>query len=256
LTGPEAPACTGFGLGIEAIGIRKEFVLRGGIPGTRKGRVLALNGVDLRVPRGAAHGLIGPNGSGKSTLMRILSTLILPTSGTAIVGGLDVTAAPLRVRQLIGLSTGDERSLYWRLTGRQNLDFYAGLYNLESARDRIAETLAMFELTSVADRPVATYSQGMIRRLGLARAVVHDPAVLLLDEPTRSLDPVSREHFHDFLRRLQAGRGTTILLATHDLLEASDVCDSVSILQAGLVTRRIDRAEPAVLQAALREVNA
>jgi ABC-2 type transport system ATP-binding protein len=240
---------------ISCTALNKQFALR-----RRLGRpvapVNALCDVDLTVETGTIHGLIGPNGSGKSTLLRILSTLLLPSSGGATVAGFDVTAAALEVRAAIGLSTGDDRSLYWRLTGRQNLEFYAGLYRLRSPAERIETLLGQFNLAEAADRPVGGYSQGMLHRLGLARAVLHRPRVLLLDEPTRSLDPLAREDFHAVLRQMQRSDRITILMATHDLDEAAALCDRVSVLSHGRITKDVAPSSPGVLISALREATA
>jgi ABC-2 type transport system ATP-binding protein len=238
---------------IRVLSIGKMFRLRGLLPGRPKGVVTALHDVNLQVPRGAIQGLIGPNGSGKSTLLRILATLLLPNTGKAFVAGHDVTTAPLATRRHIGFSTGEERSFYWRLTGRQNLEFYAALDHLPDASGRVAAMLDQLGLTGVADRSVSTYSQGMLRRLGLGRALLHEPPVLLLDEPARSLDQSSRDHLHETLRRLRIERGTAILIATHDLEEAAALCDAVTVLRAGQVVREITRPDREGIQRALTE---
>ena len=222
---------------IRTIGLTKVFLLRGLIPGRPRARVTALDAVDLEVPGGSIHGLVGPNGSGKSTLLRVLATLLLPNAGHALLGGRDVTASPVWARRHLGFSTGEERSFYWRLTGRENLSFYGDLHHLPDCSKQIKVTLDEFDLAGVADRSVSTYSQGMLRRLGLARALLHDPPVLLLDEPARSLDLDSRNHLHDILRRLRDQRGTAVLLATHDRDEVRELCDTVTALADGRVTR-------------------
>jgi ABC-2 type transport system ATP-binding protein len=231
----------------------KQFPLRRRLR-TPGGAVDALRGVDLQVEPGAIHGLIGPNGSGKSTLLRILATLLLPSSGSATVDGLDVRSSDLGVRRVIGLSTGDDRSLYWRLTGRQNLEFYAGLYRLSTPARRISKLLTQFDLVGAADRPVGGYSQGMLHRLGLARAVLHQPKVLFLDEPTRSLDPLAREDFHAALLEMQSDDQITILMATHDLSEAAQLCSHVSVLRDGNIVDEVSSSDAADLISALRTV--
>src|SRR5438445_5071077 len=207
--------------GIHTRGLSKRFPLRRPLPWHSWKFVQALDSVDLDVANGSIHGIIGPNGSGKSTLLRLLATLILPTSGKVRVHDIDAVRQPGRVRQLIGFSTGEERSLYWRLTGRQNLEFFASLYHLDASAQVVADTLARLDLSEAADRPVMTYSQGMARRLGLARALPPPPRILLLDEPAKSLDPISRDRLHELLVTMREGQGTTILMATHDLAEAS-----------------------------------
>ena len=229
---------------IEAHGLVKTFLPRRPGRGPKVG-VPALQGLDLDVGAGTIHAIIGPNGSGKSTLLRVLATLVLPDSGVASIDGHDVVAEALTVRRLIGLSTGEERTLYWRLTARQNLEFAAALYGLGSASDAILGTLEVVGLAQDADRPVSGLSQGMARRLGLARALLHRPPVLLLDEPTRSLDPIAKDHFHEVLRRIQTEHGVTTILTTHDLREAAECCDEVSALLAGRITGHVAPGEEA-----------
>jgi len=238
---------------VRCLGVTKRFPVRGWIPGRPRAHVIALDGIDLCVAAGSVHGLIGPNGSGKSTLLRILATLVLPTTGSAVLGGVDVAAHPLEARRRIGLSTGEERSHYWRLTGRQNLEFYAALFRLPRPRLRIDAVIAELELGDAADRPAGGYSQGMLRRLGLARAVLHEPAVLLLDEPARSLDPLARQRFHELVLGMRDRLGTTVLIATHDLAEAAEICDAVSVLSHGRNVRDVTRADASTLLATLTE---
>lgn len=198
----------------------------------------ALNGVDFEVGRGEVFGLLGPNGAGKTTLLKILCTLLLPTEGVAVVNSYDVVEAPQRVRQAVGYCLESERSFYYRLTGLQNLAFFATLNNLNSwkAATRIAEVLEMVGLNGVAATPFMTYSKGMQQRLGLARALLTDPAVLLLDEPTKSLDPDAATEFRRFLRGTLAERlGKTILLVTHSLEEARECCDQGAIMHQGKI---------------------
>ena len=201
------------------------------------------------------HGLIGQNGSGKSTLLRILATLILPDAGAAIGRRFDAVSSPVEVRRRIGFSTGEERSVYWRITARQNLEFAAALHRLDPPEPRIAAALDHAHLTDDADRPVSGFSQGMARRLGLARALLHSPRILLLDEPTRSLDPVAREQFHDVLLGLRDRSGVTVLMATHDLSEASSICDQVSVLSAGRIVEHGAPGDADALEAALRRAD-
>lgn len=241
------------GAAIQVVEVSKQFTLRGLLPGRPKGTVQALDGINLLVPPGTIHGLMGPNGSGKSTLLRILATLIRPSSGQAFVGDAEVGAAPMAVRGRIGFSTGEERSLYWRLTGRQNLEFYAALHRVSDEASRIARTLQLVDLSQLDDRPVATYSQGMMRRLGLARAILHQPPVLLLDEPTRSLDPGARDHFYQLLQGLCREHNTAVLFATHDVLEAAAICDRVSVLRSGRIVRELAPSDATALRDALKD---
>jgi ABC-2 type transport system ATP-binding protein len=232
--------------------LAKRFPLRRVLPWRSRGYIQALDGVDLEVQSASIHGIIGPNGSGKSTLLRVLATLLLPTAGEVQVGGLDAVQDAASVRRLIGFSTGEERSLYWRLTGRQNLEFFAALHHVDSPRDATDRALARVELTEAADRQVMTYSQGMLRRLGLARALLYDAPILLLDEPARSLDPMSRDRLHELLLGMRESHGTTIVLATHDLTEASLICDKVSILSVGRMVNEVVPRDAQTLNAELR----
>jgi ABC-2 type transport system ATP-binding protein len=196
----------------------------------------ALRGVSCDVRAGELFGVLGPNGAGKTTLFKILSTLVLPDGGRAEIQGVDVARHPARVRRLLAPVVADERSLNWRLSARENLRLYAALHGLRAreARDRVDEVLAGVELDEGAERRVGTFSSGMKQRLLLARALLARPAVLLLDEPTRSLDPLSARRFRAFLREeVVARRGCTVLLATHAPDEALELCDRVGVLHRG-----------------------
>ncbi|GAA3885717.1 daunorubicin resistance protein DrrA family ABC transporter ATP-binding protein [Saccharothrix violaceirubra] len=201
----------------------------------------ALAGVDLTVDRGEVHGLLGPNGAGKTTLCRVLSTVLLPTSGYALVDGHDVVTQTAAVRRLIGVVFGGERGLYARLTARQNLRFWAALYRVP--RTRVDPLLDRVGLTERADERVQTYSRGMKQRLHLARGLIADPSVLILDEPTTGMDPVAAREFRVLVERLRAER-RTVLLTTHDMAEAEALCDRVSILDGG---RLIATEQPAAI---------
>jgi ABC-2 type transport system ATP-binding protein len=214
----------------------------------------ALRGATVTIAHGTIHGVIGPNGSGKSTLLRILATLVLADGGHARVNGYDVLREERMVRRMIGFTTGEERSLYWRLTARQNLEFAAALHRLRRPADAVAHALEVVGLGGDADRPVSGFSQGMSRRLGLARAILHEPPVLLLDEPTRSLDPTARSEFQDVLRTLRRDKGVTTLLTTHDLGEAAAVCDRVSVLLRGQFVDHLASADEHLLAEALRRL--
>ena len=198
--------------------------------------VRALDGVSLRIPRGEVHGLLGPNGAGKTTLVKILSTVLLPTSGRAVVGGHDVVKATRRVKPLIGIVFGGERGLYTRLTGRQNLEYWGALYRLPSGevRRRSDALLERVGLTDKASQRVETYSRGMKQRLHLARGLIGDAQVLFLDEPTTGMDPIAAREFRHLVIELK-GEGRTILLATHDMVEAETVCDRVTLIDHGRI---------------------
>lgn len=195
--------------------------------------VVALDGLDLDVDEGTILGLLGPNGAGKTTAVSILSTLLVPDAGTATVAGADVLADPREVRRRIGLS-GQFAAVDEHLTGYENLDMIGRLYHLgrATARTRARELLDRFDLADAADRPVKTYSGGMRRRLDLAGAIVAEPQVLFLDEPTTGLDPRSRTEMWAVIRDL-VGKGTTLLLTTQYLEEADQLADDIVVIDHG-----------------------
>jgi len=198
----------------------------------------ALKGITLEVPSGSIFGLLGPNGAGKTTLLKILSCLILPTEGTARIGGFDVVHHDRQIQRILGFVSSDERSFYWRLTGRENLRFFGSLYHLhgKDLTDRVSYLLERLELKDQADKPFGEYSSGMKQRLAMVRGLLHDPPVLLLDEPTRSLDPISAKHLRRFIAEELNGReGKTLLLATHNLQEAEQLCGRVAVLSSGRI---------------------
>jgi len=199
------------------------------------GEVHALRGIDLTVPRGTVLGVLGPNGAGKTTAVRILTTLLLPDGGRALVEGYDVVRQAAAVRRTIGLS-GQSAAIQEELTGRENLEIVGRLYHLSwsQARPRAAELLEQFGLSDAANRAAKTYSGGMQRRLDLAASLVGRPKVLFLDEPTTGLDPRSRLGMWDIIRSLVAG-GTTLLLTTQYLDEADELADEIVVIDHGLV---------------------
>ncbi|HZP27846.1 MAG TPA: ATP-binding cassette domain-containing protein [Acidimicrobiia bacterium] len=201
----------------------------------RYGAVEALRGVSLQVPTGSVLGLLGPNGAGKTTAVRILTTLLRPDGGRASVLGVDVTDDPELVRASIGLA-GQNAAVDENLTGRENLRLVGRLTHLDPAvvAERSTDLLARFELADAADRLVRTYSGGMRRRLDLAAALVHEPEVLFLDEPTTGLDPRSRTELWAVIEEL-VGRGTTVLLTTQYLEEADRLADNIVVIDHGTV---------------------
>ncbi len=199
-------------------------------------RVEAIRDVSFDVSGGEFFGLLGANGAGKTTLMKVIATLMLPDGGRVVVGGADAVREASRVRESVALSLASERGLYWRLTARENLRIFAALYDVPSAEveGRLDEGLASVGLDA-GSRLVSEFSSGMIQRLLIARALIARPRVLLLDEPTRSLDPVSARDFRAFLRRELGQRGCAVVLATHNADEAFGLCDRVAVMERGRV---------------------
>ena len=199
------------------------------------GEVRALRGIDLAVPRGTVLGVLGPNGAGKTTAVRILTTLLLPDKGRAVVEGHDVVREAAAVRRSIGLA-GQSAAIQEELTGRENLEIVGRLYHMSwpAARSRADELLKQFDLVDAADRRAKTYSGGMQRRLDLAASLVGHPQVLFLDEPTSGLDPRSRLGMWEIIRGLVAG-GTTLLLTTQYLDEADELADEIVVIDHGVV---------------------
>ncbi|MFD9242296.1 ATP-binding cassette domain-containing protein [Streptomyces sp. NPDC059556] len=216
----------------------------------RYGDVHALRGLDLAVPEGSVCGVLGPNGAGKTTAVRVLTTLVRPDAGSALVAGRDVVRDPAGVRQRIAV-TGQYASVDGDLTGAENLRLFARL--LRAPRTRADELLEPFGLTAAAGRPARTYSGGMRRRLDLAASLIVPPRVLFLDEPTTGLDPHSRNGIWDAVRGL-ASRGTTVLLTTQYLEEADQLADDIVLIDEGRVAQRGTPAELKALVGSYAEV--
>jgi ABC-2 type transport system ATP-binding protein len=215
---------------VEANEIRRVFTPR------KREPVTALDSISLTIPVGEVHGLLGPKGAGKTTLVKILSTVLLPTGGSARVLGHDVVEEAAAVRPQIGIVFGGERGLYWRLTGRQNLEYWGALYKLSRSeiKRRSAQLIERVGLSERADERVETYSRGMKQRLHLARGLIGDAKVLFLDEPTTGMDPLAAREFRALIAELR-GEGRTILLATHDMAEAEALCDRVTLIDRGVI---------------------
>lgn len=205
--------------------------------------VEALHDVSFNIRAGEIFGLIGPNGAGKTTLTKIIATLIQPTTGSATVNGQDTVRDDEKVRRDVGLAGAEERSFYWRLTAEQNLLFFARLYGLNGtdAGRRIKELFELFEFDDLARRRFAELSTGNKQRLSVARAMLADPPVLLLDEPTRSLDPIAAARMRETIQSLAQSndRRVTIFLTSHNLTEVEELCDRVAIIGKGKI-RAID----------------
>ena len=214
----------------------------------RFGEVAAVDALDMSVARGEVVGLLGHNGAGKTTTVRLLNGVLAPSAGRARVLGLDPSRDGVALRRRCGVST-ETPSVDERLTGRQGLRFFAEMYDVAPARveSRLAELLASFDLEGAADQRVSTYSKGMRQRLTLARALLHEPELLFLDEPSSGLDPVAARAVDERIAGLRAG-GTSVLLCTHNLAQAQALCDRVVVLEHGKV---VASGAPAALAAEL-----
>lgn len=212
-------------LAVETVGLVREF-----------GSLRAVDGIDLSVPPGEIYGFLGPNGAGKSTVVRMLTTLLLPSSGTARVAGHDVVRDPTAVRLRIGAALQDA-ALDPKQTGRELLELQGRLYGLSGkvAKQRVNELVPLMDIGDAIDRFIGTYSGGMKRRLDLAAALVHNPEMLFLDEPTTGLDPISRVKVWDEVRRINHELGMTIFLTTQYLEEADQLAHRVGIIQHGVI---------------------
>lgn len=223
---------------IETFDITKKFIQTKGfgellIHPFRKKELIALEKVNIKVKEGELFGILGPNGAGKTTLIKVLCTLILPNEGTAYVNGYDVVEDEEKVKASIGLVTSEERSFYWRLSGRRNLEFFASLNNFSNseAKNRIGEVLKLVGLEDRADDRFSNYSTGMKHRMAIARGLLNDPAILFMDEPTSSLDPYAAQKLRAFIKEdLVREQRKTVFLSTHNLEEAEQLCDRVAII--------------------------
>lgn len=217
------------------------------------GPLVAVDDVSLTVGRGEIFGLLGPNGAGKTTTIKLISTLLRPTSGTIKVAGVDVVRHPLRALRHLGTVLTGERSIYWKLTGRENLEYFAALHGLSSrdARRRSQALLERFALTPRADELVERYSTGMRQRICLAKALIAEPSVLILDEPTAGLDPQSARNLRELVSDIRS-EGRTVILTTHYMEEADQLCNRVAIIDHG---RIIALAPPSELKSRLEGGN-
>ncbi len=200
------------------------------------GHLIAVDNLSLEINKGEIFGLLGPNGAGKTTLLSMLGVLVIPTSGSATVDGHDIVREPLAVRRCIGM-VFQGGSLDNLLTARENLELHARLFGVpkEMRKKRIAEALELVELTDRADDRAGNFSGGMKRRLEIARALLHHPAVLYLDEPTVGLDPQTREHIWAYIKKLAKAESMTIILTTHYMEEADLLCDRIALIDHGKI---------------------
>lgn len=223
-------------LAIEAKNLRRTYTARTGFLRPRRTETEAVRGVTFQVARGELFGLLGPNGAGKTTTIKMLNTLLLPTSGTAKVLGHDVAADPVAVRRRIGYVFGGDRGLYDRLSAFDNLRYFAELYGVgpREQKARIGELLELVGLTGREKERVEGYSRGMRQRLHIARGLLHKPDVLFLDEPSIGVDPVAARDLRRTVADLRAG-GTTVLLTTHYMAEADELCDRIAVIAGGTI---------------------
>lgn len=214
----------------------RDYEVTEGIIKKKKRTVKALNGISFDVNKGEIFGLLGPNGAGKTTTIKILTTLLLPTTGQVKIFGQDVVANAKAIRPRINFIFGGERSLYWRLSAEDNLRYFADLYEIDPQiqKTRIPALLELVGLTDRARTKVETYSKGMKQRLHIARGLINDPEIIFLDEPTIGLDPEVSHSIRHLIGRLKAA-GKTIMLTTHYMFEADQLCDNIGIINQGKI---------------------
>ena len=224
---------------------------RKGLFRAEKDRIEALKGVSLEVKQGEMFGLLGPNGAGKTTLIKIITTLLLPTSGEAWVNGYHIVKDENKVRASVGCMLMGERGLYWKLTGRENLEYFGALYHLSSRdrKQRAKEIITLLGLEETADRTVETYSSGQKMKLAFGKALINDAPLLVLDEPTNTLDVPSASELRAVVRDLHV-QGKTVIYTTHIMAEAETLCDRVAIIDHGQLLA-LDSVEE--LKASLRQ---
>lgn len=222
---------------IQVHNLKRTYQTDEGVFRRKRKIVEALQGITFSVREGEILGLLGPNGAGKTTTIKILTTLLTPTSGEVRILGLDPVKDFKKLRSQINFILGGERNLYWRLSAYDNLAYFADLYKVPRyvQKSRIPQLLELVGLTEVAHRRVETFSKGMKQRLQIARGLINEPRILFLDEPTIGLDPMSARQLRDILRGLKQ-QGTTILLTTHYMLEADELCDRIAFINNGMIS--------------------
>src|SRR5512134_249842 len=221
---------------IEVSHLRRTFKSYQGVIRRTTKEIIAVDDVSFEIQEGELFGLLGPNGAGKTTTVKMLTTLLIPTAGSASVKGFDVVKQAKEVRKHIGFIFGGERGLYWRLSGQDNLRYFASLYQVEPevSKKRIPYLLEMVGLEERGQEKVEGYSRGMKQRLHIARTLLHDPDVLFLDEPTIGLDPVGARDLRQVVRDLQSEK-KTILLTTHYMFEADALCQRIAVIDKGRI---------------------
>ena len=208
-----------------------------GVFKSKEKKIVALNGVTLRVKRGEIFGLLGPNGAGKTTLIKVLTTLLIPDSGTAKVNGFDIFKQQDDVKATIGVMLTGERSLYWKLTGRENLEYFAALYHIPSQQipKRIRYVVETLQMEDYIDRLVETYSTGQKMILAFGKALLNDAPILFLDEPTITMDPRKARETRELILKINKEENKTIFITTHLMHEAETICDRVAIIDQGKI---------------------
>ena len=221
---------------IEVKDLKREYTTTKGWLFRKKEKLVAVDGIDFSVKEGEIFGLLGENGAGKTTTIKMLITLLAPTSGECRVLGYDTYKEAGKIREDINFVFGGELGVYRRLSARDNLLYFAGLYKIkgDEAKRRTDELLKLVELEDAADRLVETYSKGMIQRLQIARGLVNNPKIVFMDEPTVGLDPMGANMLRDIIRKLKAD-GRTVLLTTHYMQEADELCDHIAIINKGKI---------------------
>ncbi len=221
---------------IEVSKLKRTFKASLGVLNRRIKIVTAVDGISFEVKKGELFGLLGPNGAGKTTTVKMLTTLLIPTSGSARIEGMDIVQDADKIRSHIGFIFGGERGLYWRLSGVDNLRYFASLYYVDPdvAKKRIAYLMELVGLEDRGKEKVEGYSRGMKQRLHIARALIHDPEILFLDEPTIGLDPVGARELRQMVLNLQS-ENKTILLTTHYMFEADALCQRIAVINHGKI---------------------
>lgn len=212
----------------------RTYTIKSGFLSRKKEIKSALTDVNFSIDSGEIFGLLGPNGAGKTTTMKIMTTLLLPTSGEVKIFGLDVTRYRKEIQNRINFIYGGERSLYWRLTAKENLMYFSDLYNvpLASVGPRVDELLSLVGLSQYSHQKVETFSKGMKQRLQIARALINNPDIIFMDEPTIGLDPAASNLLHEIILELKS-KGKTIVLTTHYMKEAEQLCDRIAFIDKG-----------------------